>query len=122
MSPQKLDRRTEAATTRLKNPAALRPCDRLRALREALGLSQEKAGEQLGVSDATFNDWEKGKKKPFDVNPRLIEEWSRNASKTLGLRPSATILADEWLTESDWAAIKAVASGVAPPSTASGAR
>ena len=104
----------KAAKKRLLNPRVLLPPERLRSLREALGLSQEAASDQMGVSGPAVHSWETGGT-PTRVSPYLIEAWSKWASDALGLGSSAVIVADEWLTEEQRAVIRSIPLAASSP-------
>lgn len=53
--------------------STLQASELIRALRERLGLSQEKLAVRLGVSFQTVNRWEKGRVTPSPMAIKLIE-------------------------------------------------
>lgn len=58
--------------------------DRLLARRNQLGLSQEAAAEQLGVSFQTFNSWERGRHAPrIQAVLRAVEQWLAGGETTV---------------------------------------
>lgn len=97
-----------AAKQRLKDAGKLLPSERFRALREALELTQELVAEQMGVSGPAVNDWENGHGCPKGASPYLIQAWTMYAAEQLMLPGAAVILATEWLTEEQRAAVDAV--------------
>ncbi len=52
----------------------LRLPDRIRYLRERLGLTQAELAERIGVRDATVSDWERGTAKPRTRSLRALAE------------------------------------------------
>ena len=77
-------------------PPAVRPLDRLRAvftnqqaftpgfvlsLREAMGLTQEQFGRQLGVSKMTVSRWECGRMRPSRSTAAAIRALQREARR-----------------------------------------
>lgn len=59
------------------NKTALQTSELIRALRERLGLSQEKLAARLGVSFQTVNRWERGRANPSPMAMTLIEQQLR---------------------------------------------
>ena len=52
---------------------------RLRAAREALGLTQEQAAEVLGVARTTVARWETGAHRPTGPGLRFVQQWIAQA-------------------------------------------
>lgn len=50
------------------------PANLIYQLRQALGLTQEKLAQRLGVSFPTINRWENGRSKPSPLALKQIEE------------------------------------------------
>ena len=46
----------------------------LRRIRKTLDLTQEQLAQRLGVSFATVNEWENGKRKPSPLGKAAIEQ------------------------------------------------
>jgi DNA-binding transcriptional regulator YiaG len=55
------------------NRSTLQTSELIRALRDRLGLSQEKLAAKLGVSFQTVNRWECGRVNPSPMALKLIE-------------------------------------------------
>lgn len=55
-----------------KNPAEL-----VKAIREAMGLTQEQFAAQFGVTVATVNRWENGRAVPQPLAMKNLKEWAR---------------------------------------------
>ena len=60
-------------------PSANALPERLVTARRALGLSQRKMAEKLGVDPATIQDWEAGRHRPIkrslDLIGRVLQSW-----------------------------------------------
>ena len=54
-------------------PATNSLSERLTAMRKALGLSQERMAEKLGVDEGTLQGWEAGKHQPTKKSLEAIE-------------------------------------------------
>ncbi len=54
--------------------------ERLTVMRKALGLSQRKLAELLGVDPGTLQSWEAGQHEPIGRNAELIERFLRSVS------------------------------------------
>lgn len=80
---------------KLKAPA------RLKALREAMGLSQEELAQKLGRSGPSVNDWENGKRLPSLGSPLLLQAWSEEAVRALELPPDVALAPIEWASKAD---------------------
>ena len=104
----------KAAKKRLKDPGALVPADRLRALREALGLTVREVSHEVGLTDPAICARETGKGCPDGATQHRIEAWTRRAAQRLGLSSAAAVLAIEWLPPDELAAVRAIAKGEAP--------
>lgn len=59
------------------NQPTLQTSELIRALRDRLGLSQEKLAARLGVSFQTVNRWEKGRVTPSPLGLKAIEQQVR---------------------------------------------
>ena len=55
----------------------------VKAIREALGLKQEKFAQRIGVSFATVNRWENGKAKPSPLAKEKLSRLAKQADLTL---------------------------------------
>ena len=51
----------------------------IKSYRKMLGISQEKAASEIGVSKDVYNSWEYGVRFPRPENVKKIEEWSNGA-------------------------------------------
>lgn len=71
------------------------PAARLRAIREAKGLTQDELGDDLEVSGPSVNDWELAKKRPGEENARKLREWSLVALTEMRL-PTKLALPEAW--------------------------
>lgn len=56
--------------------------ERLKALREALGMTQVELAHQLGVSPGSVHRWETGKKGPIKPYLEKIEALERRAARS----------------------------------------
>ncbi len=56
--------------------------ERIRALRQALGLTQEQLAARLGVSFPTVNRWENNHAKPSPLAMEKIEALAKRLNKT----------------------------------------
>jgi transcriptional regulator with XRE-family HTH domain len=107
----------EAARKRLADAGALGAEEHLLALREAMGLSQNKLAEILGTQGPILHAWEKGipgpegrrRKRPTGPSPHKIEAWSRTVVHLLELPEKAVLPATKWLDPADLAEIEALA-------------
>lgn len=58
---------------------------RIRRLRVALGLSQERFAQRIGVTAATVSRWERGRTRPrSEALLRLLEELEREQESSVG--------------------------------------
>lgn len=95
-------KRITAALERLRTQSPMNARERLCALREASGLSEDGLGDELakyggGVSGPTVHEWEHGSRRPGEDNKGRIERWSIEAVRKLGVdvRP---IFVGDWST------------------------
>lgn len=51
--------------------------NKIKLIRQTIGLTQEALAHELGVSFATINRWETGKSKPSKLASRAIDEYYR---------------------------------------------
>ena len=68
---------------------------RVRAIRKALGFSQEEFARTLWVTYSTLNRWESGRATPFGVHLRILQLIERN----LGTRSFRAVLRDPRATD-----------------------
>lgn len=101
----------KAAKERLEKPGLLSPAERLKALREALELTQKQVADQMGVSGPSVNDWENANGRPQESSPYLIQAWTMWAAEQLALPAAAMVMASEWMTDAEREAVKAVPRG-----------
>ena len=55
--------------------------ERVRTLRDRMGLSQEALARELNVSTATVQSWESGRRTPSGPSLRLIEIYERDTRR-----------------------------------------
>lgn len=89
---------------------------KLRAIRDARGLSQEELARQLGVSFPTVNSWERGKSQPYPRHVHAIERLylavSREERKRLVLivedDEAAAMILEDYVSMAlpEWSAVR----------------
>ena len=52
------------------------PADLVKAIRKAMGLTQEQFAAQFGVTVATINRWENGRVLPQPLAMNKLKEWA----------------------------------------------
>ena len=67
--------------------------EKLRAIRQAHGYSQEELARQLGVSFPTVNAWERGKSQPYPRHVHAIEGLYRKVAA--GIVPLVVVIAED---------------------------
>lgn len=95
--PSKVQKKAAQAKRYLETHPDAPAHRRLKNLRLAMELTQTALGAALDGSGPGVSVWERGKVKPADGSPYLIEQWSRGAVEKLGLPASVAIGARDWL-------------------------